>query len=144
MKSSEAKNKIVYGDVDLGPEYFEPKNQKVRITTFLDGDVLEWLREFAEQKNSKYQTLLNEILRKVMSNSTKKTNTVYSRKFDFSNLPADQRAIAMTILEAIRGDMQEAINLAQQKPAKRNSKPAGKQARFQSKTSKRSTKKAAI
>lgn len=145
MKSSEAKNKIVYGDVNLGPEYFEPKNQKIRITTFLDGEVLEWLKEFAKQKDSKYQTLLNEILRKVMINSQKKQHTVYARKFDFSNLPPEHREIAASILEAIRTDMQEALNFAQRKQDKQQkSKSIAKQARISSKPTKRSTKKAAL
>ena len=36
---------------------------KVRITTHLDQDVLDSIRELAEESGSKYQTILNQILR---------------------------------------------------------------------------------
>lgn len=38
-------------------------NAKVRITTYLDDEVLKELRELAEKSGSKYQTVLNQILR---------------------------------------------------------------------------------
>ena len=36
---------------------------KIRITTYLDQEVLETLRELAHESGSKYQTILNQILR---------------------------------------------------------------------------------
>ncbi|MFN8943828.1 MAG: BrnA antitoxin family protein [Pseudobdellovibrionaceae bacterium] len=36
---------------------------KVRITTMIDKDVLDWLKREAEGQNSRYQTLLNHVLR---------------------------------------------------------------------------------
>jgi len=58
------KNKnIKYGDFDLDLDEFNPKNIKIRVTTFLDEDVLNALKEIAIKNNLKYQTLLNQILR---------------------------------------------------------------------------------
>ncbi len=67
MKSK--KNKIKYGKTRLGPEYLDPKNHKVRITSFIDGDVLAELKVRAEQQGTKYQTLLNQLLRQALSDS---------------------------------------------------------------------------
>ncbi len=39
------------------------KDHKVRITTMIDGDVLDGLKKKAEDEGVKYQTLLNNILR---------------------------------------------------------------------------------
>ncbi len=36
---------------------------KIRITTYLDNEVLKELRDLAEKSGSKYQTILNQILR---------------------------------------------------------------------------------
>ena len=36
---------------------------KVRITTMIDKDLLVWLKKEAQKSDSKYQTLLNTILR---------------------------------------------------------------------------------
>ena len=42
----------------------ETSKGKVRITTYLDADVLELLKARGEAENKGYQTVLNEILRK--------------------------------------------------------------------------------
>ncbi len=42
------------------------KDNKIRITTMVDGDVLESLKLKAEAEGVKYQTLLNNILRDVL------------------------------------------------------------------------------
>jgi hypothetical protein len=55
-KTNKKKSLIEEGDLD-------PKNAKVRITTFLDGDVLLALRKKADEKGMPYQTMLNDILR---------------------------------------------------------------------------------
>ncbi len=39
------------------------KSAKVRITTYLDREILEFLRKKALQTGGKYQTVLNQILR---------------------------------------------------------------------------------
>jgi uncharacterized protein (DUF4415 family) len=39
------------------------KDHKIRITTMIDGDVLDNLKKKAEDEGVKYQTLLNNILR---------------------------------------------------------------------------------
>lgn len=41
----------------------ELREAKVRITTYLDEDIIKVLRELAEDSGSKYQTILNQILR---------------------------------------------------------------------------------
>jgi hypothetical protein len=55
------------GDVNLGDEYFDPKNQKHRITTFVDGDILDWLKSEAAKVNMGYQTFMNLQLRNLMT-----------------------------------------------------------------------------
>jgi hypothetical protein len=58
------KRDIQYGSVDiLDEDAFDPKNVKVRITTFVDEDILIQLKEYAKKRGSKYQTILNSLLR---------------------------------------------------------------------------------
>jgi phosphopantothenoylcysteine synthetase/decarboxylase len=58
------KRDIQYGPVDLlDKDAFDPKNVKVRITTFVDEDVLILLKEYAKKRGAKYQTVLNALLR---------------------------------------------------------------------------------
>lgn len=58
------KRDIRHGTVDLLDEdAFNPRNVKVRITTFVDEDVLAHLKEYAKKRGSKYQTVLNSLLR---------------------------------------------------------------------------------
>ncbi len=60
-------NKIIYSKKDkLSNDEFEKKNTKVRITTFIDVDVLEQLKAEAATTGKKYQTLLNEKLREIV------------------------------------------------------------------------------
>ena len=44
---------------------------KVRVTTFLDSDVLEALRKTARSSGTKYQTLLNQLLREALIGDSK-------------------------------------------------------------------------
>ena len=37
---------------------------KIRITTYLDSDIVEWLKSRGESENKGYQTVLNELLSK--------------------------------------------------------------------------------
>lgn len=60
-------NKITYSNKDkLSQDEFEKRNTKVRITTFIDIDLLECLKEEAAVTGKKYQTLLNEKLREIL------------------------------------------------------------------------------
>lgn len=54
------KMKRIKGPVLTEEEF---KRAKVRITTYLDDDVLKKLREVADNSASKYQSVLNQILR---------------------------------------------------------------------------------
>ncbi len=48
----------------LTPE--EAARAKVRITTYLDDEVVMMLRQLAHESGTKYQTLLNQLLRNVL------------------------------------------------------------------------------
>ena len=58
--------KINYGKKDLIPsDAFEPKNVKERVTMFVDQDVVNEFRKWAsEMAGGKYQTLMNQALRR--------------------------------------------------------------------------------
>jgi uncharacterized protein (DUF4415 family) len=64
------KTKFKTGKVSRIPEdEFEPKNMKVRISMFIDGDVLESAKETAKHRGDiGYQTLINQKLREVFLN----------------------------------------------------------------------------
>ena len=60
-------------DPEMRPEYDFSKGKrgavipnagKTRITTYLDSDIVEWLKARGEAENKGYQTILNELLRK--------------------------------------------------------------------------------
>jgi hypothetical protein len=58
------KNKLKFGNKDLlSDDALDPKNVKIRITTFIDEDVLIMLKSYAKKRGSKYQTILNSLLR---------------------------------------------------------------------------------
>jgi hypothetical protein len=58
------KRDIRYGTSDtLDKDAFDAKNVKVRITTFIDEDILIQLKQYAKKRGSKYQTILNSLLR---------------------------------------------------------------------------------
>ena len=56
------------GKYNLEKDEFAPKNVKVRITTFIDSDILDSLKDLAKSRGIKYQTALNSILRKYFEN----------------------------------------------------------------------------
>lgn len=60
---TKANKKITYGSVELDKEEFDPKNTKIRVTTFIDLDVVLELKKRAKRSRTKYQSLLNQILR---------------------------------------------------------------------------------
>lgn len=63
-----AKSKIKYGKKDvLPPGDFDPKKSKVRISLFVDGDVLMAFKEAAKKTtHGEYQTLMREKLREAI------------------------------------------------------------------------------
>lgn len=61
--SGKSKNKISYGDVEIDEDILNPKNQKIRITAMVDGDILAALKARAKENGGKYQTILNQVLR---------------------------------------------------------------------------------
>ncbi len=73
-------------DPDFSKQSLE--STKVRITTFLDTDVLEQLKKEAAETGGKYQTTLNQILRDHFSGTTtnvldrikKLENAVFKKK----------------------------------------------------------------
>lgn len=67
MKKHKHIDGIEYGTINVDASEFEPQNMKMRITTMIDGDVYEALKILAVKKNTKYQTLLNKILRKSLN-----------------------------------------------------------------------------
>ena len=50
----------------LPPEAFEERNTKVRITSYIDLDVLEYFKQRAAEMSVPYQTLINRELRRTM------------------------------------------------------------------------------
>lgn len=64
MKSS--KGKMNYGKVEVDADVFAPENVKIRISTMIDGDVVFALRDRAKKEKTKYQTLINTILRQAV------------------------------------------------------------------------------
>ena len=56
--------KLKYGKTDVDLSNLDPREIKVRISTFVDGDVLKKLKVHAQKTGLKYQTLLNSVLRK--------------------------------------------------------------------------------
>ncbi|MGZ3723542.1 MAG: BrnA antitoxin family protein, partial [Bdellovibrionales bacterium] len=67
-RGNKRSNKVKYGDVDAGLANVRPDEIKVRITTFLDLDVLETLKAQAKEIGMGYQTYLNTFLRETVLN----------------------------------------------------------------------------
>lgn len=66
MNTKTKKKDIEYGDVEVDlPSTWNSSETKVRITTFLDEDLLIKIKEEAKAQGKKYQSLLNERLREV-------------------------------------------------------------------------------
>jgi uncharacterized protein (DUF4415 family) len=72
-------NKLKYSKKDkLVEDEFDKKNTKIRITTFIDIDLIEKLKEEAMQTGKKYQTLLNEKLRQILMEEEKIKTTLFN------------------------------------------------------------------
>lgn len=60
---SKKKRDIVYGNVKIDLKNVQKHEFKMRVTTYIDLDVLEALKEQAKQMGMGYQTYLNSYLR---------------------------------------------------------------------------------
>lgn len=66
MSTKNRKTDLQYGNREFeSPENWKKSETKIRITTFLDEDLLEKIKSEAAVQNKKYQTYLNERLREV-------------------------------------------------------------------------------
>jgi uncharacterized protein (DUF4415 family) len=58
--------KIQYGSVEIPTDAFESRNVKMRVTAFIDEDIIDGLKKRATAKGTKYQTLMNQLLREAV------------------------------------------------------------------------------
>jgi uncharacterized protein (DUF4415 family) len=72
------KKKINYTKKD-GLEESNFAVSKVRITTMIDKDLLDWLKLEAKGQNSKYQTLLNNVLRQAKGSNPDRLSELEAR-----------------------------------------------------------------
>jgi uncharacterized protein (DUF4415 family) len=63
MKNKTKNRDIIFGNVTSTAEELSLKNAKVRVTMFIDLDIVQGYKFLAEQRASKYQTLMNQKLR---------------------------------------------------------------------------------
>jgi len=64
MKSTKKKSKkIEFGNIEAPQGFDDPKNHKVRVTMWLDGDLLAELRKRAREVGAGYQTYTQKLLR---------------------------------------------------------------------------------
>jgi uncharacterized protein (DUF4415 family) len=62
-----ARRKTNTGKTDLiEADAFDSKNVKERITIWLDEDILDGFRQRAKEEGTKYQSLINQILREAL------------------------------------------------------------------------------
>lgn len=73
-----AKKNVKFVKTD-GLEKSDFSVSKVRITTMIDKDLLEWLKREAQKQNSKYQTLLNNVLRQAKGTNPDRLSDLESR-----------------------------------------------------------------
>lgn len=73
-----AKKTIKYARKD-GLENSNFAVAKVRITTMIDKDLLDWLKQEAKGQNSKYQTLLNNVLRQAKGSNPDRLSELENR-----------------------------------------------------------------
>lgn len=62
--------KIKTGNVEIGPDEFNPKKGKFRVNMFVDLDVVDEIRKIAAKRHIPYQTLINQKLREIFMNET--------------------------------------------------------------------------
>jgi len=70
------KRDMQYGTKNiLDDDDFDPKRVKVRITTFVDEDVLLMLKAYAKKRGGKYQSVLNALLRAFFDKPSRNAKT---------------------------------------------------------------------
>ena len=62
---------------------FEPQNVKQRVSIMLDSDIITAAREQAQNKGTRYQTLINEVLRRVLIDGQGGNEEVLELPFSF-------------------------------------------------------------
>ena len=73
-----AKKTIKYAKKD-GLENSDFSVSKVRITTMIDKDLLDWLKREAKKRDGKYQTLLNHVLREAKGTNPDRLSDIEAR-----------------------------------------------------------------
>ncbi|MCH2533061.1 MAG: BrnA antitoxin family protein [Bdellovibrionales bacterium] len=111
---STMKDKINYGEKDLLSkdqinEAFEPKNMKQRVTIFLDADIVDYFKQKAKLEGNKYQTLINNHLRKATYNQYEDESLLFQLEamkekinFLFNQLNIDQKPIEKKVQKSQR------------------------------------------
>lgn len=61
---------INYGEKDVLTEELDIKKAKVKVSMFLDGDLLMEVKEQAQKSGVKYQTFINQTLRQIFMDET--------------------------------------------------------------------------
>lgn len=70
-----AKNKFKTGNVDIPSECFDHKKAKIRISMWMDMDILDAYREAAKStSHGEYQTLMKEALRSYLNRPSSPTS----------------------------------------------------------------------
>ncbi len=72
------KQKITYSKSD-GLENSDFSVSKVRITTMIDKDILDWLKREAMKRDGKYQSILNHILREAKGTNPDRLSDLEAR-----------------------------------------------------------------
>lgn len=58
--------KIKTGNIEVGPDEFNPKKGKFRVNMFVDLDVIDAIRQRAHAEHMPYQTWINRKLRELI------------------------------------------------------------------------------
>jgi predicted DNA binding CopG/RHH family protein len=59
-------SKVKYGKIEVPENPFDPKTTKIKVTSWFDADLILMLKEKAAQEGTKYQTLMNHLLREAV------------------------------------------------------------------------------
>jgi uncharacterized protein (DUF4415 family) len=90
MKST--KN-IKYGAVEIAKNDLSPENVKIKVTTFVDQDVLRVLKERAAAEGVGYQTLLNRTLRQSILGEKSLPDRVKVLELDIKKIKQELQAV---------------------------------------------------
>ena len=58
--------KMKFGNVEVRENPFDPKTTKIKVTSWFDADLILQLKDKADQDGTKYQTLMNHLLREAI------------------------------------------------------------------------------